>query len=137
MTDTERDRFEDWATGRWLDVSREPHNKHAYSYVEVDYAWLAWQARAQDSPVCSCPSGDGSLRWPCKVHPPKDSRCGELLAELAKKWDAEAIKFKGAIMRDNTETAYQKGVAAGHGICADELCKAIAATRGSQHDNRP
>lgn len=21
--------------------------------------------------VCSCPSGDGSLRWPCKVHPPE------------------------------------------------------------------
>ncbi|AZC37081.1 hypothetical protein [Pseudomonas chlororaphis] len=28
-------------------------------------------ARAQESaPICSCPSGDGSLRWPCKVHPP-------------------------------------------------------------------
>ncbi|MGE6031325.1 hypothetical protein, partial [Klebsiella pneumoniae] len=21
------------------------------------------------SPVCTCPSGDGSLRWPCPVHP--------------------------------------------------------------------
>ncbi len=24
---------------------------------------------APASPVCSCPSGDGSLRWPCPVHP--------------------------------------------------------------------
>ena len=23
----------------------------------------------QASPVCTCPSGDGSLRWPCPVHP--------------------------------------------------------------------
>ena len=22
------------------------------------------------APTCSCPSGDGSLRWPCDVHPP-------------------------------------------------------------------
>lgn len=22
--------------------------------------------------VCTCPSGDGSLRWPCPVHPPAD-----------------------------------------------------------------
>ncbi len=21
------------------------------------------------APVCTCPSGDGSLRWPCPVHP--------------------------------------------------------------------
>ncbi|QYX54405.1 ASCH domain-containing protein [Pseudomonas sp. S07E 245] len=22
--------------------------------------------------VCTCPSGDGSLRWPCPVHPPEE-----------------------------------------------------------------
>ena len=34
-------------------------------------AWLAWNYRAmlQAAPVCTCPSGDGSLRWPCPVHP--------------------------------------------------------------------
>lgn len=26
---------------------------------------FGWTTRA-----CSCPSGDGSLRWPCLVHPP-------------------------------------------------------------------
>ncbi|MGX6597440.1 DUF551 domain-containing protein [Klebsiella quasivariicola] len=32
----------------------------------------------QASPVCTCPSGDGSLRWPCPVHPgnsPAQSDC--------------------------------------------------------------
>jgi hypothetical protein len=23
------------------------------------------------APICSCPSGDGSLRWPCPQHPPE------------------------------------------------------------------
>ncbi|MGG4604341.1 hypothetical protein ACLPHM_06055 [Paenalcaligenes sp. Me131] len=23
-------------------------------------------------PICTCPSGDGSLRWPCPVHPPEE-----------------------------------------------------------------
>lgn len=26
-------------------------------------------AMLQAEPVCTCPSGDGSLRWPCSVHP--------------------------------------------------------------------
>ena len=26
-------------------------------------------AMLQASPICTCPSGDGSLRWPCPVHP--------------------------------------------------------------------
>lgn len=33
---------------------------------------------APASPVCTCPSGDGSLRWPCPVHPgnyPAQSDC--------------------------------------------------------------
>ena len=36
-------------------------------------------------PVCSCPSGDGSLRWPCAVHPPEapvERREVDVLAEL-------------------------------------------------------
>ncbi|MFH2557778.1 hypothetical protein ABK736_20355 [Klebsiella aerogenes] len=32
--------------------------------------WNACRAAMlQASPVCTCPSGDGSLRWPCQVHP--------------------------------------------------------------------
>lgn len=26
--------------------------------------------RIQNGKRCSCPSGDGSLRWPCPAHPP-------------------------------------------------------------------
>lgn len=41
--------------------------------------WNACRAAMlQASPVCSCPSGDGSLRWPCPVHPgnsPAQSDC--------------------------------------------------------------
>ena len=33
-------------------------------------SWNACRATMlQAFPVCTCPSGDGSLRWPCPVHP--------------------------------------------------------------------
>lgn len=32
--------------------------------------------------VCSCPSGDGSLRWPCSEHPPTSSVERRLLDTL-------------------------------------------------------
>lgn len=33
---------------------------------------MAEEANVLESelPTCTCPSGDGSLRWPCPVHPP-------------------------------------------------------------------
>ncbi|WP_241801470.1 hypothetical protein [Klebsiella michiganensis] len=45
-----------------------------YDVTEVDEAWARGfnacrSAMLQASPVCTCPSGDGSLRWPCPVHP--------------------------------------------------------------------
>ncbi|HCB1062204.1 TPA: DUF551 domain-containing protein [Klebsiella pneumoniae] len=48
---------------------------------ETAYLWGKQNSEASDvalyrhaqlapaSPVCTCPSGDGSLRWPCPVHP--------------------------------------------------------------------
>ncbi|HBR6875106.1 DUF551 domain-containing protein [Klebsiella pneumoniae] len=37
---------------------------------EFSAGWNACRAALlQASPVCTCPSGDGSLRWPCPVHP--------------------------------------------------------------------
>lgn len=35
-----------------------------------DFAWDIWcAAMLQTQSVCTCPSGDGSLRWPCPSHP--------------------------------------------------------------------
>ncbi|HBZ0731963.1 TPA: DUF551 domain-containing protein [Klebsiella pneumoniae] len=38
--------------------------------VMAESAWKAGRRAAmlQAEPVCTCPSGDGSLRWPCPVH---------------------------------------------------------------------
>ncbi|HDU3908886.1 TPA: hypothetical protein RFM53_003852 [Klebsiella pneumoniae subsp. pneumoniae] len=52
---------------------------------ETAYLWGKQNSEASDvalyrhaqlapaSPVCTCPSGDGSLRWPCQVHPGNSS----------------------------------------------------------------
>lgn len=46
---------------------------------EFSAGWNACRAAMlQAEPVCTCPSGDGSLRWPCPVHPgnyPAQSDC--------------------------------------------------------------
>ena len=36
----------------------------------IHYAMLA-AAPKPDPATCTCPSGDGSLRWPCPTHPPE------------------------------------------------------------------
>jgi hypothetical protein len=46
----------------------------------IESAWQGWHARAQREAIeiltapimarCTCPSGDGSLAWPCPEHPP-------------------------------------------------------------------
>lgn len=42
----------------------------AYVLYDDHVAALAQQAGAgQEEYVCTCPSGDGSLRWPCPRHP--------------------------------------------------------------------
>lgn len=39
------------------------------TYASYVVGWNACRAAMlQASPVCTCPSGDGSLRWPCPVH---------------------------------------------------------------------
>ncbi|EPH2478592.1 hypothetical protein [Klebsiella pneumoniae] len=43
--------------------------------------WNACRAAMlQAEPVCTCPSGDGSLRWPCPVHPGNSPSIGVDLA---------------------------------------------------------
>lgn len=48
----------------------------AGGHDEIDAIALRAIARALEQPegreaVCTCPSGDGSLRWPCPKHPPQ------------------------------------------------------------------
>ena len=50
-----------------------PLSMHAVDAVAAIAEVKGWNAcRAamlKENPVCTCPSGDGSLRWPCQVHP--------------------------------------------------------------------
>lgn len=66
--------FESWCKKRFA-LSPSYFEKDAsgvYTGTLVHDMYIAWEAcRAtmlQASPVCTCPSGDGSLRWPCPVH---------------------------------------------------------------------
>ncbi len=84
MENAERAAFEKWARffGTW-DVERDDDPNFSttgYTDITVNVAWLAWQARAAlaatpagSAVQCTCPSGDGSLQWPCPAHPPKAS----------------------------------------------------------------
>lgn len=48
---------------------------------------------------CTCPSGDGSLRWPCPVHPPaSQSKIDKILRALD--------HARGLINQDNPEPPY-------------------------------
>lgn len=95
VADTEpvawRWRWSDDAEGYWRyteeqretrgSVTAQPLYRHAQPAPVVPELRVDWQenefsagwnacraAMLQASPVCTCPSGDGSLRWPCPVH---------------------------------------------------------------------
>lgn len=40
--------------------------------ADAAFGVVPWAANDHDpaTPICTCTSGDGSLRWPCRVHPP-------------------------------------------------------------------
>ncbi|VUS98043.1 hypothetical protein SB6413_00915 [Klebsiella pasteurii] len=42
---------------------------HGSGQLREQIARTVRAAMLQAYPVCTCPSGDGSLRWPCQVHP--------------------------------------------------------------------
>ncbi|HGU6707851.1 TPA: hypothetical protein ACNACI_001473 [Klebsiella pneumoniae] len=54
----------------WAELCRQ-HPDMSIGDAIIRAAW--WNhcraAMLQENPVCTCPSGDGSLRWPCPVHP--------------------------------------------------------------------
>lgn len=69
--------------------------------------WNACRAAMlQAEPVCTCPSGDGSLRWPCPVHPgsspaildgyvmvPKEATLDMLKAGAKQEMKGEAFQY--------------------------------------------
>jgi GTP cyclohydrolase I len=52
------------------DGAEEPFGGHGYA-VHHTLDGQELRVPTEPPPVCSCPSGDGSLRWPCAVHPPE------------------------------------------------------------------
>ncbi len=77
------DNFYSWFGREWRENYQ--HNQYTTAAkqmlgVMAESAWKAGRRAAmlQENPVCTCPSGDGSLRWPCPVHPgnyPAQSDC--------------------------------------------------------------
>ncbi|SBK57611.1 Uncharacterised protein [Klebsiella pneumoniae] len=68
------DNFYSWFGREWAENYQ--HNQYTTAAkqmlgVMAESAWKAGRRAAmlQENPVCTCPSGDGSLRWPCPVHP--------------------------------------------------------------------
>lgn len=54
---------------------------------------------ASVAPVCTCPSGDGSLRWPCPVHPGNSP-------VIPDGWTGNDKANAALMMLDRIETAY-------------------------------
>lgn len=67
---------EEWTIADAVKFCKETGRQDAGAAMD---AWNACRAAMlQASPVCTYPSGDGSLRWPCPVHPgnsPAQSDC--------------------------------------------------------------
>lgn len=58
---------EEWTIADAVKFCKETGRQDAGAAMD---AWNACRAAMlQENPVCTCPSGDGSLRWPCPVHP--------------------------------------------------------------------
>ncbi|WKL60404.1 hypothetical protein QZN18_20695 [Klebsiella variicola] len=123
-----------------------------YDVTEVDEAWARGfnacrAAMLQASPVCTCPSGDGSLRWPCPVHPgnsPAQSYCcpaqnsvspaqGGNSPATSDNWQVEAEKL--AEMHGMSFVLFRHGEAP---QCADPTKVVISFTdKGLGHDTLP
>ena len=83
----------------WEELCRQ-HPDMSSGDAIIRAAW--WNhcraAMLQASPVCTCPSGDGSLRWPCPVH------AGSSLA-IPDGWTGNDKANAALMMLDRIETA--------------------------------
>lgn len=75
--------------------------------------------------VCTCPSGDGSLRWPCPQHPAQPAEAGKVRG-LVEKWRAEAEETRRETSRFSDVGRTRVAWAEQLEDCADELEAALA-----------
>lgn len=132
----------------WEELCRQ-HPDMSIGDAIIRAAW--WNhcraAMLQAYPVCTCPSGDGSLRWPCPVHPgnsPAKSDCcpaqnGVSPAQdgnspaTSDNWQVEAEKL--AEMHGMSFVMFRHGEAP---QCADPTKVVISFTdKGLGHDTLP
>lgn len=84
------------AFGEWF--KRNPYEEltHAtlgYMAFKAGAVWLSTQRppvpTSSTPKTCTCPSGDGSLRWPCPVHPPvaRDVILHEQIMEIRRQYE--------------------------------------------------
>lgn len=94
---------------------------------EFSAGWNACRAAMlKENPVCTCPSGDGSLRWPCPVHPGNSPATSD-------NWKVEAEKL--AEMHGMSFVLFRHGEAP---QCADPTKVVISFTdKGLGHDTLP
>ncbi|EPY9768784.1 hypothetical protein ACXH7K_001756 [Klebsiella variicola] len=71
------------------------HTDALFNDDDAQEIWSACRsAMLQASPVCTCPSGDGSLRWPCPVHPGNSPAISDSARDALEKALA-AMEFMG------------------------------------------
>lgn len=65
----------------------DSHSDALFNDDDAQEIWNACRATMlQASPVCTCPSGDGSLRWPCPVHPGNSLVIPDGSASMLRRW---------------------------------------------------
>ncbi|HBZ0910389.1 TPA: hypothetical protein ACHSNJ_001028 [Klebsiella pneumoniae] len=82
------------------------HTDALFNDDDAQEIWNACRAAMlQAEPVCTCPSGDGSLRWPCPVHPGNSPVIPEGYVLVPMRLTAEN-GAKGALSGEFSETKF-------------------------------
>ncbi|MEZ4096190.1 hypothetical protein [Klebsiella pneumoniae] len=71
----------------WEELCRQHPDMSIGDAIIRDAWWNHCRAAMlQENPVCTCPSGDGSLRWPCQVHPGSSPVIPDGSASMLRRW---------------------------------------------------